>query len=349
MTEERQFFSPYTQNSPYWIAVEGPDAKTVGRFGARELHDKPTLYGLKTSSDWSPIWNQLVEQAISVAAGSGLRAALIASDDMPSLQEIELSLRPVQELHSIARNIWLAQYVEQGRLVCFMQPVIDRAHQSIGHEAFARIEAPTGALIGGGAIMQASSALHVEFQIDRLMHKQAIEAYVESDFEGLAFINFLTGFIHQPDAYLEGLSQAVERHGIAPQLIALDVPLVDYAKDVTKLKSIAEYCHARGFILSLDDVMGPEGLAALLADIRPKVVKLDTRLATDMLDEKRRPAVLEIIRLAHEADAQVLAEGVESDALHEAYLAAGVDMFQGYLFGAPERCPRLPRNKRRLG
>ncbi len=159
------------------------------------------------------------------------------------------------------------------------------------------------------------------------------------DLEGFIFINFLTGFIHRPEVYLDGLNQAVDKNHLLPRYVALDVPLLDYAKDITKLKSIAAYCRARGFALSLDDVMSPDGLENLLADIRPAFVKLDARLGADILDPRRQAAVLEIIRIAHAAGATVLAEGVETDALHKAYLAADVDMFQGYLFGAPERCP----------
>ena len=349
MSDERNFFSPYTQPTPYWIILEGAEAKAASRLGAKELHRKSGIYGMLAGADWAPKWNDLAEQCVPIHPSSNMRAALIAAEEAPSLQEIELSLRPVHELHAIARNLWLANYINDGRLVCYMQPVLDRRHKQIGHEAFARMEAPNGALIGGGAIMQASHALHMEYQVDRLMHKQAIECFVESDLEGVLFINFLTGFIHRPEVYLDGLSQAVEKHEILPRSIALDVPLVDYAKDITKLKSIAQYCHGRGFALSLDDVMTTEGLAGLLHDIRPAFVKLDARLAADMLDPKRQSMVTEIIRLAHHAGASVLAEGVESETLHNAYLAADVDMFQGYLFGAPERCPPLPRSKKRIG
>lgn len=347
MADDRAFFSTYTQASPYWIILDGADASAATRFGATELHHHPELYGVRTESDWPAAWAALTEEFLPAPREAHLRAAIIASDTMPSLQEIELSLRPVQEIAAVATNLWLAQYIQEGRLVCFMQPVIDRRRKPVGHEAFARIEAPDGAIIGGGAIMQASHALHVEYQVDRLMHRQAIQCFTESDLDGFLFINFLTGFIHRPEVYLEGLSQAVERHQLLPRSVALDVPLVDYAKDIAKLKSIAHYCHARGFALSLDDVMTTDGLAGLLQEIRPAFVKLDAKLAVSMLDPKQQGMVLEIIRIAHAAGASVLAEGVESDVLHKAYVSAEVDMFQGYLFGAPERCPPVPKRRNR--
>ena len=346
MADERSFFSPYTQPTPYWIVLEGSGAGLFGKLGAQVLHRHAELFGKAVGDDWTKAWSELSAELFPLPAGSTLRAAIIAAGNTPELQEIELSLRPASEVDAVARHLWFARYLEEGRLICFMQRVIDRRGKQVGHEAFARMEAPDGGIVGGGAIMQAAQVLHLEYQVDRLMHKNAIECFIAGDLEGYLFINFLTGFIHRPEVYLEGLRLAVERHHVLPRTIALDVPLVDYAKDTAKLKSIAAYCRSRGFALSLDDVMSPDGLADLLRDIKPAFVKLDAKLAASMQDEKRRGGILEIIRLAHGAGAMVLAEGVETEALHQAYLAAEVDMFQGYLFGAPERCPPLQKDKK---
>ncbi len=337
LSDERTFFSPYTRNAPYWIILEGSQAAAFP--GAQSLHRHPELFGKPVGVSWATEWNRLAAEFFPTPTDRSLRAAIIASETLPEWQEIELSLRPATEIDAVARNLWLAQYLDESRLLCFMQRVIDRRGKQVGHEAFARMEAPDGSVVGGGAIMQAAQVLHMEYQVDRLMHKQAIQCFVEGDLEGHLFINFLTGFIHRPEVYLDGLSQAVERLHVLPRSVALDVPLVDYVKDIAKLKSIADYCRKRGFALALDDVMSTDGLAGLLHDIRPAFVKLDARLSTAMEDPRRQGMVLEIIRLAHAAGATVLAEGVESEALHKAYLAAEVDMFQGYLFGAPERCP----------
>lgn len=63
------------------------------------------------------------------------------------------------------------------------------------------------------------------------MHKVAIETYATCELEGTLFINFLTGFIHRPEVYLDGLSLSVAAHGITPRSVALDIPVADYARD----------------------------------------------------------------------------------------------------------------------
>jgi EAL domain-containing protein (putative c-di-GMP-specific phosphodiesterase class I) len=123
--------------------------------------------------------------------------------------------------------------------------------------------------------------------------------------------------------------------------VVLDVPLGDYTRDLAKLKSIADYCKTRGFSLALDDVSSHDGLANLLAAIRPAFVKLDGKFGNDMTAARAQGMLHEIVRLAHTHGATVLAEGVENAAQHSMYLSANVDMFQGYHFGAPERYPRM--------
>ena len=127
-------------------------------------------------------------------------------------------------------------------------------------------------VIGGGAIMQAARVLHTEYLVDRLLHKQAVERFVAQDLDGYLFINFLTGFIQRPEVYLEGLSSAAKQHHVRAGAVVLDVPLGDYARDLPKLISIAEFCRARGFALALDDVSGTAGLPKLLQEIRPALL-----------------------------------------------------------------------------
>lgn len=343
VAEPSGFFSIWTQESPYWLVVEGATKLP----GAQAVHHKPNLFAVKSGADWRAQWREIAGAITKQAPeGVGHRGAVIAADELPGLQEIQMSLRDFREIESIANNLWLVDDVSHGRLGCYLQRVMDRRGKIVGYEAFARMEAADGGVIGGGAIMQAAAALRMEFQLDRLLHKQAIESFVESDLEGHVFINFLTGFIHRPEVYLDGLSQAAARFEIRPGVIVLDVPITEYAADLPKLKSIAHYCRSRGFALALDDVRGPEHLASLLEQVRPAFVKLDGKFGQHLSETRKQGALADIVRLSHASGASVLAEGVENQAMHDAYLAAEVDMFQGYHFGAPERYPKGEPAKR---
>lgn len=337
MAESSVIFSSYSLNFSYWIIFEGAPFDPLVKAGAKSLHHQPNMMGLQVGANWVDKWDTIIASFEELPKSMAVRATVIPADELPSLQEIGLSLKPWQEVEAVAKNIWLSNYLSEGRLVCFMQPVVNRARKTIGYEAFARIDAPDGTLINGGSIMQASQALRMEYQVDRAMHQQAVQSYIHLELEGVLFINFLTGFIHLPEIYLSGLSQAAEGYQLPSQTIALDVPLGSYGSDLPKLKSIAQYCQAQGFAMALDDVAETAGLSQLLEEIQPAYIKLDATLGAAVTTTEGLQQVKEIIRRAHAFGAKVVAEAVETEEQFQAYLAAEVDLFQGYLFGAPTR------------
>lgn len=336
MTQQPGFFSVWSQDSNYWLVVEGANATTLEGF--KPIHHKNDLAAHVCGAHWSETWARYADALIGLPGGLvGHRAAVIASETLPALPDIQSALKPISEVNAISTNLWLIDSINNGQLDCYMQRVLDRRGKVVGFEAFARMESTDGGVIGGGAIMQAAHALKVEYQLDRVLHKQAVDCFVGSDLQGYLFINFLTGFIHRPEVYLDGLSQAVSKSHMLPASVVLDVPLTDYAKDMGKLKSIAAYCASRGFALALDDVTSSGGLANVIEQIKPGFVKLDRKFGENMNPAKANASLQEIVRLCHANGVTVLAEGVESTVQHANYLAAEVDMFQGYLFGAPER------------
>ena len=79
--------------------------------------------------------------------------------------------------------------------------------------------------------------------------------------------------------------------------------------------------------------------------IKPTFIKLDAKLGALMLDGGQQ-TVRDIIRIAQETNTRVLAEAIETEILFTAYRDAGVELFQGYLFGAPERHKATAEQKR---
>ena len=337
MKDSGVFSSVWTQPSPYWLIFEH-----VPGFALADFSDIPgdsTLCAKQVGKDWHADWLEARTRLMGASQPPIpiTRAAVIPAAHLPPLPEITRALRPATEIHAIVDSLWLARDIGEGRLDCYMQRVVDRRQKLIGYEAFARMESRDGGVIGGGAIMQAARVLHTEYHVDRLLHKQAVERFIAQDLDGYLFINFLTGFIQRPEVYLEGLSSAASRHQVRSGAIVLDVPLSDYARDMPKLISIADFCRARGFALALDDVSSTAGLAKLLQEIRPAFVKLDGKFTQETANSKRDAVMRDLVALAHEHGATVLAEGIENQAMHDSCFAAGVDMFQGYFIGRPER------------
>lgn len=286
------------------------------------------IHHMQTGPDWAASWHVI---SALLADFPQTLAAILPGDGDTQEREIGFHLRPLGEIDSVAAHLWLAEALRDKRLLCYMQRVVDRRGVQIGYEAFARIEREKD-VASGQQIITAARALRVEYMLDRMMHRLAVRSYRQGELEGYLFINFLPGFLHRPDRYLDGLDNAITGQRIDPRRIVLDIPIGALTAHAAQLQDVSTYCHARGIVLALDDVASPDGLAAALAALRPAFVKV-----TGPQGHSTPVALEPIVAIAHTAGAQVLAEGVESDAYDEGCRAAGVDLFQGYLFGKPER------------
>lgn len=93
-----------------------------------------------------------------------------------------------------------------------------------------------------------------------------------------------------------------------------------------------------GYRVAIDDLgAGHNGLITL-AELQVDAVKIDMSLVRGLGTNPIKRRVVEFIhRLCHEGGMQCVSEGVETRQDVEALLALGADVFQGYLFGRPQR------------
>ncbi len=93
-----------------------------------------------------------------------------------------------------------------------------------------------------------------------------------------------------------------------------------------------------GFQVAVDDLgVGHAGLASL-ASMEPSVAKIDMFLIRDIdTDERKATLVRSLVEGCQALEMTVVAEGVETVAERDVLVELGCDLFQGYLFGAPQR------------
>lgn len=131
-------------------------------------------------------------------------------------------------------------------------------------------------------------------------------------------------FNHTGDVYLE---------------ITEGVPLSHLAL----CKQVLGEVRGRGIYLVVDDLGAGYSNLKYIADLHPKVVKLDRELICGLTSETRlHKLVKHIVIMCRDLDAKVVAEGVETEAELEAIRDAGVELAQGYLFARPSFPPPEP-------
>ncbi len=122
--------------------------------------------------------------------------------------------------------------------------------------------------------------------------------------------------------------------------IVLEITERDALGDKARVADRIRELKARGFGIAVDDLgSGYSGLNAVV-DLMPDVIKLDMQLVRDVdVSFVKERLVTSISTAARELGIRVVAEGVERPEELRKLIAAGCDLFQGYLIARPSTAP----------
>ncbi len=329
----------WNQHASYWLGMQTERAlpAQVSEFlqanGWKQRSGAAPYWVCQSASPWLSTWEKLY--AVLAPSSDGISAAIIGGEEEPDAEQFSLNWKPADAMHATATSLWLAEALQRGDVLCYLQPVLSTAAQVVGYESFARVRGEGGKIIAGEAIVKAARALGVEFAIDRHLHVEAIKTFVSGNVSGYLFINFFPGFIQRPEVYLEGLSETARAYGIIAKHIVLDFTQSELPRDIVHLQKVTDYCRSKGYALALDDIESIGMVQKLAPDIRPDFIKLDKSLVMKCSRAEDKENIRQIVAQAHTVGALVIAEGVETEESFAAMKSLGVDMFQGYYFSAP--------------
>ena len=212
------------------------------------------------------------------------------------------------------------------------QPIVDLETRSIyAHEALVR--GPQGE---GAATVLAQVNDDNRYRFDQACRVKAIKGASALGMTECLSINFLPNAIYKPELCIRTTLEAARVHGFPLERIIFEVTEGERVEDGPWFAEILREYQRCGFKTAIDDFgAGYSGLN-LLADFQPDLIKLDMALIRDIdRDKIRRTIVASLVRMCHEMNIRVIAEGVESAAERDALRDTGIHLMQGYLFARP--------------
>lgn len=216
------------------------------------------------------------------------------------------------------------------------QPIVDAAANRVwGYEAL--IRGPTGE--GAPSILSRVRPEQI-YKFDQACRVKAIELAArlfprEGAMPRLS-INFMPNAVYEPAACLRATLAAARKSHFPPEAIMFEFTESELVRDTRHLHAIITEYRRQGFTTALDDFGAGFAGLGLLADFQPDLIKLDMALVRGIDTSRARQVIASgIMHIARELDIAVLAEGVETEAEFTVLKAAGVSLFQGYLFARP--------------
>jgi EAL domain-containing protein (putative c-di-GMP-specific phosphodiesterase class I) len=217
------------------------------------------------------------------------------------------------------------------------QPIVSLADRTtVAHEAFLR-GVVDGREVGGGDLFFVAEQAGWLDRLDRIGRESAIVGAAPWLGDDDLFINVHPASIYRPQVCLASAERTLHDSGIGDHQLVVEVVESHAIADRGHLLSVLEHYRSLGWRVALDHVAAGWASLSLLAAVRPEVVKLDKGLVQELPDDGARIVLRALVDLAHQLDAVVVAEGVETEQLAEEVTAIGADLAQGWLFGRPAR------------
>jgi diguanylate cyclase (GGDEF)-like protein len=242
--------------------------------------------------------------------------------------------------------------VEEQRLTTVFQPIWSfGSEELLGIEALTRPD-PFYGLSGPAEAFDIAEQIGCVHELDELCATRALSAAGDLPDGALLFVNLAPKTLELDADGSEWLLRGVERAGLAPDRVVVEVTERIGARTVPVIKSL-DALREQGFKLALDDVgTGNAGLE-MLRKIGAEYVKLDQSIVAAAATEPNARAVLmAMATFARQTGAFVIAEGIEDEETLE--FLRGIEALdarpgtiiqggQGFRLGYPS--PQMPSGK----
>ncbi len=212
------------------------------------------------------------------------------------------------------------------------QPIFDLgAGEVVGVEALARFRMQP--LRSPDAWFREAAAVGLGLELELAAVRRAMDALPHLSPDSVLCLNASPSTVTSEQFFETLVNRAADR-------IVVEVKEAALVRNERALQGAFERLRGIGMRLAVDDVRNDGESFAGILRLAPEFVKLDISLCRYIdLDEGRCHLVHELVDLALDAGADVIAEGIQSRTELEALRSVGVRYGQGYYLALPGRLP----------
>jgi EAL domain-containing protein (putative c-di-GMP-specific phosphodiesterase class I)/GGDEF domain-containing protein len=234
----------------------------------------------------------------------------------------------------------LREVLERRALAPVFQPIFAfREARVLGFEALVR--GPRGSLVETPfALFGAAQREGVVVELNVLCIQEILRAFAERGLPGTLFLNISPQLIVQPGFDQRRAGRFLASLGLEPERVVIelteDYPTFDFA---LVRESLALY-RGMGFRVAIDDLGEGFSSLRLWSELKPEFVKADKHFVTGISCDAVKLQFLRAIQhIADASEAEVIAEGIETDEDFKLVRDLGIAFGQGFFIGRPEARP----------
>jgi len=233
----------------------------------------------------------------------------------------------------------LRQAIEDDALTLYYQPKVDiRSGRVVGAEALARWHHPRLGAIPPATFVRLAEHTGLIKPLTRWVIRRAFADMAEFRAHGLELavsLNLSALDLVDPDLH-RYIAALARRSGVEPARVTLELTETEVMRNPEQSREALEKLKRRGFHIAIDDF--GTGYASLenLRRLPVGEIKIDRSFVANLLDDGDDAAIVRAtVSLAEALGLDVVAEGVENDAVARSLREFGCSVLQGYFIARP--------------
>lgn len=230
--------------------------------------------------------------------------------------------------------------IEKDHIKVYYQPIVNLNDNKVcGMEALARWEDPKYGTLSPGVFIDVLEEYKLIHKLDLCMVDHVckdLSNVIKQGHEPLPVsINFSRYDFDLCDMVFE-LKRRTSKYGIDPKYIDIEITETALSDSAEDLKLLIELLHDAGFRLWLDDFGSGYSSLNVLKDYNFDLMKIDMQFINGIEEnDKAKPILNNVVRMAHEVSMRSLTEGVETRDQADYLKLIGCERAQGYYFSKP--------------
>jgi EAL domain-containing protein (putative c-di-GMP-specific phosphodiesterase class I) len=313
---------------------------------------------------------ELVASAIAREARNPEYGLVTVDDGLPEADRYLMALSAAVQMSGLADRIGMAQttqVIQTKTLDYFFslrmlhnvafQPIVDLPSGELyEYECLFRPNMPMLPQ-SIGSIVQAAIDTDRSIELDVFLISRILERAGELDKRRRATggtplrvaVNVTPASLLDPRFEAAAFAVLVREAGLDPRNVTLECTEQQAVADVLRLQKAVKALRRVGFGFAVDDAGAGYASFALIAALRPTVIKIDRDIVSGIARDDAKQALVEaFVSFGRRIGARLLAEGIERRSDLAMVTKLGVDLGQGYLLGRPAAEPALPRSMEKL-
>lgn len=230
--------------------------------------------------------------------------------------------------------------ISNGQITTVFQPIFNIEDETIlGYEALSR--GPENCIFySPEALFKAAEKYDLLSDLELLCREKAINRFIELALSGKLFLNIsVNAILNKAHPHGETIKLA-RKFGLSPSQVVLEISEKNpFPNNDTLIRALDKYRNF-GFEVAIDDLgAGYSGLKQW-SSLRPDIVKID-RYFVERCDQDimKREFLKILFELGRISNAQVIVEGIETQAEFELLRELGMVFAQGYFLARPIEYP----------